>query len=76
MTWCQTVSAITTCILGLLENPQVLKKAQAQLDAVVKPGYLPDFDDEPSLPYITAIAQEAMRWRDVTPIGTLTFPWK
>ncbi|RXW12655.1 hypothetical protein EST38_g13199 [Candolleomyces aberdarensis] len=64
-----TVSAITSCILGLLEYPEVLKKAQAQIDAVVKPGHLPGFEDEPSLPYITAIAKETLRWRDVVPIA-------
>ncbi|KAJ2928447.1 hypothetical protein H1R20_g8644, partial [Candolleomyces eurysporus] len=65
----KTVSAVTSCILGLLEHPEVLKKAQAQIDAVVKPGHLPGFEDEPSLPYITAIAKETLRWRDVVPIA-------
>ncbi|PPQ85587.1 hypothetical protein CVT25_000031, partial [Psilocybe cyanescens] len=64
-----TVSAIASCILGLLDKPEVLKKAQQELDSVVKPGHLPDFDDEESLPYITAIAKEALRWRDVLPIS-------
>ncbi|RXW15361.1 hypothetical protein EST38_g10493 [Candolleomyces aberdarensis] len=66
-----TVSAIASCILGLLEHPEVLKKAQAQIDSVVTPGDLPGFEHESSLPYITAIAHETLRWRDVTPIGTL-----
>ena len=60
---------MASCILGLLDKPEVLAKAQRQLDAVVKPGYLPDFDDEDSLPYITAIVKETLRWRDVVPIG-------
>ena len=64
------MSAIASCILGLLEYPEVLRKAQAQIDSVVKPGHLPEFEDEPSLPYITAIAKETLRWRDVVPIGT------
>ncbi|RXW22027.1 hypothetical protein EST38_g3853 [Candolleomyces aberdarensis] len=64
-----TVSTIATSILGLLEHPEVVKKAQAQIDSVVKPGHLPDLDDEPSLPYITAIVKEALRWREVTPFG-------
>ena len=59
-----------SCILGLLEHPEILKKAQAQIDSVVKPGHLPDLDDKPSLPYITAIVKEALRWRDVVPLGT------
>ncbi|KAJ2926328.1 hypothetical protein H1R20_g10780, partial [Candolleomyces eurysporus] len=64
-----TVSTMGTCILGLLEHPEVLRKAQVQIDGVVKPGHLPDLDDEPSLPYITAIVKEALRWRDVVPFG-------
>ncbi|KAJ3486355.1 hypothetical protein NLJ89_g11818 [Agrocybe chaxingu] len=44
-----TVSAVASCILGLLDRPDVLKKAQEELDRVVKPGHLPDFDDEASL---------------------------
>lgn len=64
-----TVSAIASCILGLLDKPDVLKQAQAELDAVVKPGHLPDFDDEESLPFITAIVKETLRWRDVVPIA-------
>ncbi|KAG6878839.1 hypothetical protein C0992_007282 [Termitomyces sp. T32_za158] len=63
-----TVAAIESCILGLLENPTVVKKAQEELDRVVGPDHLPTFDDEGSLPFITAIVKEALRWRDVTPI--------
>ena len=55
--------------MGLLDKPDVLKRAQADLDAVVKPGHLPDFEDEESLPFITAIVKETLRWRDVVPIG-------
>ncbi|KNZ80387.1 O-methylsterigmatocystin oxidoreductase [Termitomyces sp. J132] len=64
-----TVSAISSCILGLLENPAVVKKAQEELDRVVGLNHLPTFDDEDSLPYITAITKETLRWRDVAPFG-------
>ncbi|KAJ2928446.1 hypothetical protein H1R20_g8642, partial [Candolleomyces eurysporus] len=64
-----TVSVIASCILGLLEHPEVLKKAQAQVDSVVDPGHLPEFEHESSLPYITAIIYETLRWRDVAPIA-------
>jgi hypothetical protein len=47
----------------------VLKKAQAEIDAVVGLNQLPDFDDFDSLPFITAIVKETMRWRDIVPIG-------
>ncbi|RXW15360.1 hypothetical protein EST38_g10496 [Candolleomyces aberdarensis] len=64
-----TVSVIGSCILGLLEHPEVLKKAQAQVDSVVEPGHLPEFEHQSSLPYITAIIYETLRWRDVAPIA-------
>lgn len=64
------MSAISSCILGLLDNPAVVKKAQEELDRVIGPNQLPTFEDEGSLPYITAIVKETFRWRDVTPIGT------
>jgi len=65
------MSAVASCILGLTIRPGVLKRAQAEIDAVVGLGRLPDFNDFDSLPYITAIAKETMRWRDVVPIGEL-----
>ena len=69
----QTISITASCILGLLERQDVLKRAQADLDRVVKPGHLPDFNDEASLPFITAIVKETLRWRDAVPIGDFFF---
>ena len=45
------------------------KKAQAEIDNVVGPDRLPDFDDRPFLPYVNAIAKESMRWHLVGPLG-------
>ncbi|KAF8994710.1 cytochrome P450 [Cyathus striatus] len=47
--------ALAACILALLDYPNVLKKAQQEIDSVVPPGNLPDFCDQDSLPYITAV---------------------
>ncbi|KAG6895218.1 hypothetical protein C0992_002520 [Termitomyces sp. T32_za158] len=66
----KTMAAIATGIIGLLTNPMALKKAQEEIDRIVGPDHLPTFDDEDSLPYITAITKEALRWRSITPIGT------
>jgi hypothetical protein len=49
--------------------PEVQKKAQAEIDAVVGPNRLPDFHDRPSLPYINAIVKESSRWNLVFPLG-------
>ena len=41
--------------------PEVQKKAQAEIDAVVGQNRLPDFHDRPSLPYTNAIVKESSR---------------
>ena len=51
--------------------PEVQKKAQAEIDAVVGPNRLPDFHDRPSLPYINAVVKESSRWNIVGPLGRL-----
>ena len=48
--------------------PEVQKKAQAEIDAVVGPNRLPDFEDRPFLPYINAVVKESMRWHLVVPL--------
>ena len=49
--------------------PDVQKKAHEELMAVVGPNRLPEYEDEPSLPYIRAVAKELLRWRSVVPYG-------
>ncbi|KAF8994703.1 cytochrome P450 [Cyathus striatus] len=65
----QTAVTLTCCILALLDYPDVVKKAQQEIDSVVLPGNFPEFSDEESLPYITAIIKETLRWQVITPIS-------
>ena len=53
---------------------EVQKKAQAEIDAVVGPHHLPEFDDHPSLPYINAIIKELMPWHLVLPLCASLLP--
>ena len=57
-------------VLALVLFPQVQRRAQAELDAVIGRDRLPSFDDRPHLPYIEALSKELLRWQMVTPIGT------
>jgi cytochrome P450 len=50
--------------------PDVQKKAQAEIDAVVGPDRLPSFADRNSLPYTEALVKEVLRWNAVVPAGT------
>ncbi|PIL29135.1 cytochrome P450 [Ganoderma sinense ZZ0214-1] len=54
---------------GVMLHPEVLRKAHAELDAVVGPHRLPDFSDKESLPYVNAIIKESMRWHSALPLG-------
>lgn len=56
-------------ILAMLMNPEVQTKAHSELKKVLGPGDLPNFDDEPALPFITAIVREVVRHNPVTPFG-------
>ena len=56
----------------MILNPDVMRKAQAEIDAVVGQDRLPSFADRQSLPYINALVLEVMRWHSVTPTGKLT----
>ena len=65
----QTVSALGSFFLAMVLNPDVQRKAQRELDQVVGPHRLPDFSDQPSLPYVDAIVKETLRWHPVLPLG-------
>ena len=65
----QTVSAEMTFVYAMIKYPEIQKRAQEELDRVIKPGHLPVMEDEESLPYTTAILKEVLRWKPVAPIG-------
>ena len=50
-------------------NPNIMKKAQEELDRVVGKGALPDFSHTENLPYIDALVKEILRWSPPLPIG-------
>ncbi|KAF8900709.1 cytochrome P450 [Gymnopilus junonius] len=64
-----TSSALGTFFLAMASFPEIQKRAQEMLDAVIGPDRLPDFDDRPSLPYLEAITREIFRWRPVLPLS-------
>ncbi|EMD41380.1 hypothetical protein CERSUDRAFT_109980 [Gelatoporia subvermispora B] len=64
-----TVAALQSFFQAMVLYPEVLKRAQQELERVVGPNRLPDFLDRPNLPYINAICKECMRWQTVVPLG-------
>ncbi|KAJ7138329.1 cytochrome P450 [Mycena epipterygia] len=64
-----TASSIGMIIRAMALNPEVQKKAQAELDAIVGRERMPTFEDRSELPYIMAIVKESQRLSPVVPVA-------
>ncbi|PPQ86493.1 hypothetical protein CVT25_008275 [Psilocybe cyanescens] len=64
-----TISATGSFFYFMAVNPDVQKKAQAEIDRVTGSTRLPTFNDRTSMPYVEAIYREVMRLRPPLPIG-------
>jgi cytochrome P450 len=53
----------------MVQNMNVQRKAQAEIDRIVPDWRLPNADDFEKLPYTGAIVKETMRWHLVTPLS-------
>ena len=50
-----------TFILAMVLHPEVYRKVQAEMDRVVGPERLPDFEDREQLPYLECVLKEVFR---------------
>lgn len=65
-----TSSSIILAFLHAMKKWEgLLKKAQAEIDAVVGEDRTPVWADYERLPYVAAVVKEAMRWRPVVPLA-------
>ena len=55
--------------LTMALHPHVVRKAQEELDKVVGNERLPELSDWESLPYISALIKELLRWTYPVPLG-------
>ncbi|TBU45510.1 cytochrome P450 [Dichomitus squalens] len=62
-------SAICNFFVAMSLFPDVQRHSQAELDAVVGSGRLPELTDRDTLPYTNAIVQEILRWNTIGPLG-------
>ncbi|TFK33689.1 cytochrome P450 [Crucibulum laeve] len=63
-----TASSVGSFILAMVCFPDIKVKAQKELDHVLN-GRLPEHNDMQSLPYLSAIVKEVLRWQVVTPMA-------
>ncbi|KAF9218869.1 cytochrome P450 [Gyrodon lividus] len=64
-----TITMISHFILAMVQHPEVLKRAQAEVDAVVGQNRLPACKDRELLPYCNALFTETMRWAVPVPLN-------
>ncbi|KAH8689750.1 putative cytochrome P450 oxidoreductase OrdA-like protein [Phaeosphaeriaceae sp. PMI808] len=64
-----TVAIMQSVILAFVMFPEVVSKAQEEIDRVVGAERLPTFDDRKNMPYVDGIVKEAWRWNPVGPMG-------
>ncbi|KAI0298398.1 cytochrome P450 [Multifurca ochricompacta] len=71
-----TLSTIGWSLVAALSFPDTATRIQSELDSVVGKDRLPTFEDERSLPYLTAFIKEwqlrapkTKRWRPVVPLA-------
>ena len=60
---------MTGMFLVMALFPEVQKKAQAEIDAIVGPDRFPMLSDRQSLPYMEAVLKEIHRWNPVPRLG-------
>ena len=66
----QSAGSLASFLLACVKfGKDFIPKAQAELDRVVGTDRLPTFEDMASLPYVTAIVSETLRWRPVAVLG-------
>jgi len=63
-----TAAMLQSIVFSLLLHPEVMRRAQAELDDVVD-DRPPTFSDKDNLPYILAVIKEVSRWRPTAPAG-------
>ncbi|KAF5011718.1 hypothetical protein FDECE_2178 [Fusarium decemcellulare] len=64
-----TGATLFSFFMAMVLYPDVQKRAQDEIDRVVGDSRLPSFSDKTNLPYVQAIAQEAVRWHTLAPMG-------
>ena len=63
------MSSIETFFYIIAKYPEIQKRAQAEIDAVIGSGRLPISQDRTSLPYVEALYREVLRWMPALPLG-------
>ena len=69
----KSIAGLEGFILAMIKHPEVLRKAQEEIDSTIGHSRLPVFSDRSSLPYIEAMLTETLRWGCPVPLSTFHY---
>ncbi|TFK33998.1 cytochrome P450 [Crucibulum laeve] len=64
-----TVSFMTSFFAAITLHPKVQKRAQGEIDMIIGRDRVPKSKDQHSLPYVSALIKEILRWAPPVPQG-------
>ncbi|KAF7365051.1 Cytochrome p450 [Mycena venus] len=64
-----TSTTLVVFIMAMALHPEVVQKAQNEIDSVIGLDRLPGFDDRSALPYCEAVYREVLRWWPAVPLA-------
>ncbi|XP_008108975.2 cytochrome P450 2D14 [Anolis carolinensis] len=62
-----TAATMRWGLLCMILHPDIQKKVQDEIDAVIGRTKSPTMEDQPNMPYTTAVIYEIQRWADIAP---------
>jgi hypothetical protein len=65
-----TSQIINNTLVGLLSNPEVMRRCQEELDTVIGPDRTPTMNDMDDLNYTRSLVKETLRWRPINKLGS------
>ncbi|KLO07687.1 cytochrome P450 [Schizopora paradoxa] len=63
-----SATTIMTFILAIPKYPEIQRRGQEEIDAIIGCNRLPSFEDKEQLPYVRAICTEVLRWESILPL--------
>jgi cytochrome P450 len=64
-----SASTLQSFVQAMIAFPEVQRKAQAEIEAVIGEARIPVWSDYDTLPYVATVVKETMRWRPTAPLG-------
>ncbi|KAF4600000.1 hypothetical protein EYR40_007106 [Pleurotus pulmonarius] len=64
-----TSASLALFAIAMILYPECQKRGQEEIDRIVGRDRLPTFEDKESLPYVSCIVQEILRWHPSLPLG-------